>query len=138
MTYYQAPPQLAARIRAALPRTVERQGAPAEQPVQSGKIIHFPGARREGFTLIGGRLDYLADRAVPAMVYRHNEHIINMFVLPGDGGDATPRRLTVRGYGVLNWTNAGLSYWAVCDLNPSELDRLASLVSTTPEPTTLE
>src|SRR3984893_16666793 len=51
----------------------------------------------EGFPLVGGRLDVIAGKPVPALVYRRREHLINLFVLPASRSDlsATPTR---RGY----------------------------------------
>jgi anti-sigma factor RsiW len=92
----------------------------------------------QGFPLIGGRLDYLAGHPVAALVYRHNEHVINVFVRPGAGADRHPAHLTIRGYALLNWAKSGLDYWAVSDINPPELDGLAALVDSASVPQQFE
>ena len=77
----------------------------------------------DGYPLIGGRLDYLDQRPVAALVYKHRQHVINLFVWPEPGAGATSPRLTERqGYNVLHWTRPGLTLWAVSDLNPTELE----------------
>jgi anti-sigma factor RsiW len=76
-----------------------------------------------GFPLIGGRLDYLAGRPVAALVYQRHQHTINVFVSP-DGRDsfrAIDAR-SLRGFHVRHWTRDGMSYWAISDLNESELN----------------
>lgn len=74
------------------------------------------------FPLVGGRLDYLSGRAVAALVYQRRQHTINVFIAPltADPSTAIEGR-TVRGFHVRHWIRDGMSFWAVSDLNESEL-----------------
>jgi anti-sigma factor RsiW len=77
---------------------------------------------REGFPLIGGRLDYLDNRPVAALVYGRRKHFINLFVWPA-GSDETkaPKMITREGYQLLHWTDSDFNYWAVSDVNLNDL-----------------
>jgi anti-sigma factor RsiW len=80
----------------------------------------------DGFPLVGGRLDYVEEQPVAALVYRHAEHPINVFVLPNAGKPAAaaqsaPQATTQRGFNVLHWTRGDLAFWAVSDLQLGEL-----------------
>jgi anti-sigma factor (TIGR02949 family) len=74
----------------------------------------------EGFPLVGGRLDLIAGKPVPALVYRRREHVINVFVLPASGGDLGAT-LTRRGYNLRHWNEGDLGFWAVSDAAAPEL-----------------
>lgn len=81
-----------------------------------------------GFALIGGRLDYVDGRVVAALVYRRRDHVINLFVWPNpDATDREPRMALRQGYNILHWTRSGLVFWAVSDLNPTELQAFETL-----------
>ena len=98
------------------------------KPWFSGKLDFAPVVRDlapQGFPLVGGRLDYLNDRAVAALVYKRRQHTINLFLWPAQASDASPRKLTVRGYNVVHWTQAHMNYWAVSDINDRDLDEFA-------------
>ncbi len=75
-----------------------------------------------GFTLIGGRLDYVDAKPVAAIVYRRRVHVINLFCAPSPG--AARRRAvmeSLQGFNVRRWTDNGLNLWAVSDINADEL-----------------
>jgi anti-sigma factor RsiW len=77
----------------------------------------------QGFELVGARLDYLDERAVAAVVYRRRQHHINVWISPSPSATAAAASLaTYHGYHVLHWMHAGMVYWAVSDLNQTELD----------------
>ena len=87
-----------------------------------GKLDFAPAVAdlsKEGFPLIGGRLDYVGGRVVPALVYKHGGHVINLFVWPE--GKMKAASETLEGYHIVSWTKAGFSYAAVSDLNAREL-----------------
>jgi anti-sigma factor (TIGR02949 family) len=74
----------------------------------------------QGFPLIGGRLDVIEGKPVPALVYKRREHVISLFVLPASRGDLGTA-LTRRGYTVRHWDEGDLGFWAVSDASLSEL-----------------
>jgi len=81
-----------------------------------------------GFPLVGGRLDYLADRPVAALVYTRQKHVINVFVWPATAREPAPATLAENGYNLVGWRDGGMAYWAVSDLNVEELGAFAKLV----------
>ena len=102
------------------------------KPWFDGKIDFAPEVRdlsANGFPLVGGRLDYLDGKTVVALVYQRNKHPINLFITPEPTSRSTsPTVITRRGYNVFSWTNNGMKYWAVSDLNQAELREFTELV----------
>jgi anti-sigma factor RsiW len=88
----------------------------------------------EGFSLLGGRLDYIDGKPVAAIVYRHRQHLINVFVWPSaEGNDSSIGISNHRGYNSTNFNSAGMSYWIVSDLNPDDLRKLTTLLQRSPK-----
>jgi anti-sigma factor RsiW len=102
------------------------------KPWFDGKLDFAPPVKDfsgQGFPLIGGRLEYLNNRAVAALIYQRQKHYINLYIWPADQSNATSELATKRqGYNLLHWTNSGMTYWAISDLNGVELHEFARLV----------
>jgi anti-sigma factor RsiW len=77
----------------------------------------------QGFTLIGGRLDYVDARAIGAVVYRRRQHVINLFVAQTANTERRSARTdTIQGFNIRRWGERGLNFWAISDLGADELN----------------
>jgi anti-sigma factor RsiW len=77
----------------------------------------------QGFTLVGGRLDFIDGKGVAAIVYRRRIHVINLFARQDLGIQATGTSTeTLQGFNIRRWKAHGFALWAVSDLNADELD----------------
>ena len=100
------------------------------KPWFDGKVDFAPDVRdfaAENFPLVGGRVDYLRGRAVAALVYRHNQHLINVFIWPATGSQRM-ETTSLRGYSIIRRDTKGLRCCLVSDLNRQELSDLAELL----------
>ena len=104
---------------------VETSDQHTVKPWFNGKLDVAPPVvdlTAQGFTLIGGRLDYIDGEAVACIVYRRRKHIINLFVAQRLGAQpARAQASAVQGYNVRNWSANGLDFWAVSDIAADEL-----------------
>ncbi|MGE5445095.1 MAG: anti-sigma factor family protein [Ignavibacteriales bacterium] len=102
------------------------------KPWFNGKLDFSPPVKDlsdHGFPLVGGRLDYVESRPVAALVYRHRQHFINLFIWPSARKSDIEKKTVVRqGYNLIHWAKSGMTYWAVSDLNNSELQEFVQLV----------
>jgi anti-sigma factor RsiW len=98
------------------------------KPWFSGKLDFAPVVKDlapEGFPLTGGRLDYLDDRSVAAVVYKRRQHTINLFIWPSKSSDSSPQTLSIKGFNIVHWMQGHMTYWAISDLNAVELSEFA-------------
>jgi anti-sigma factor RsiW len=102
------------------------------KPWFNGKLDFSPPVNdfvKDGFPLVGGRLDYIEGRPVAALVYQHGKHVINVFMWPTTGDATSAERIeTEHGYNVEQLAVAGMNCWMVSDLNQQELDKFAELI----------
>ncbi len=90
----------------------------------------------QGFTLLGGRLDYIDGEPVASVVYQRRKHVINLFVAQRLGiAHAGAIAETIQGYNVRHWSEQGLDFWAVSDLAGDELDEFVQKISAAVHPT---
>ena len=81
-----------------------------------------PDLSDKEFPLLGGRLDYLDNRPVAALIYQRRKHFINLFVWSAEPNAAKgPETISRQGYQLLHWVDSGFNYWAVSDISESEL-----------------
>jgi len=95
------------------------------KPWFNGKIDFSPPTpdlKDQGFPLVGGRLDYIGGRVVPAIVYRRNLHTINVFAWPAGKGPV-PADAATDGYTLVHWRQGDLDFWAVSDVAGGDLDQ---------------
>jgi len=104
------------------------------KPWFNGRITASPRVvdlTKEDFTLIGGRIEVIAHDPVSTLVYRRAKHLISLTAVPAESRFAlerTPR--AVNGYNIVHWTENGVSYWAISDLEAKELEDFAHLFRT--------
>jgi anti-sigma factor RsiW len=98
------------------------------KPWFNGRLDFTPPVRdtaAEGYPLVGGRIDYLNERQVAALVYKRRKHYIDVFVRPNEQGAREVRETARRGFTVLSWSDPSFDYLAVSDLDRRELREFA-------------
>jgi anti-sigma factor RsiW len=105
---------------------VETSDQHTVKPWFNGKLDVAPPVidlTAQGFTLIGGRLDYINGQPVASIVYRRRKHVINLFVAQSLGAAVKGTKdESVQGFNLRHWRQEGLDLWAVSDIDAAELD----------------
>jgi anti-sigma factor RsiW len=105
------------------------------KPWFAGKLDFSPPVRdlsADGFPLIGGRLDVLNHTRVAVLAYRRRQHEIDVFVWPVDTGTSgvSGSTRTSRGYNVARWSEGGMNFCAVSDVEAGDLQHVMALIRT--------
>lgn len=103
------------------------------KPWFNGRIPHSPRVvdlAKEDFPLVGGRMDVIGRTPVSTLVYRRAKHLISLSAVPMDGKIALGGPGRIDGYNIVRWTENGMSYWAVSDVETKELETFARLFRT--------
>ena len=111
------------------------------KPWFAGKLDFSPPVHdlvAQGYPLAGARLDVVGGRPVAALVYREQQHLVNLFVWPVAAKAAAAAAQTRQGYNLVGWAQRGMQFWAVSDANADELrrftDALRAQIDSTPTP----
>jgi anti-sigma factor RsiW len=91
------------------------------KPWFAGKLDFSPPVKDlAGFPLLGGRLEYFEGHPAAALIYGRRAHVINLFVWPSNA-TVPENAQTKNGYHLRTWSDGGMVFWAVSDVNESEL-----------------
>lgn len=100
------------------------------RPWFAGKVAQSPRVTDfadQGFPLVGGRVDYIGNVRVPVLVYRHDKHLIDVYVLPSDAPAGVSAKRD--GYSLIWGTLDGERAAIVSDLDAGELARFEGVLT---------
>lgn len=87
-----------------------------------------PDLSVQGFALAGGRVEVVTDKPLPALVYRHHEHLISVIAEPVRNGSASdPVDISSGGFSMVKWNDGAFTYWAISDTEWADLNNFATL-----------
>jgi anti-sigma factor RsiW len=82
---------------------------------------------REGFTLEGGRVDFVDGARAAVTVYRHGAHVINVFAWT-NYSERLPELATRNGYHIVFWRQDNLVFCAISDIALDDMLALSRLL----------
>jgi anti-sigma factor RsiW len=92
---------------------------------QSPRVVDLAA---QGFELVGGRVDVIGKTPFPTLVYRRREHVISLTEMSGRNQFNAPFDWRAEnGFNMIRWSDHERSYFAISDLNASELETFAKI-----------
>ncbi|HKV80930.1 MAG TPA: zf-HC2 domain-containing protein [Candidatus Sulfotelmatobacter sp.] len=104
------------------------------KPWFQGKIpfsFNLPELQGTDFTLVGGRVTYLAQSPGAHLIYRLRQHEISVFIFQDRGNDAAAlpsAPISMLSFTVESWTKNGLRYFVVGDVGAQDVENLGKLI----------
>jgi anti-sigma factor RsiW len=104
------------------------------KPWFQGKIpftFNLPELQGTEFTLIGGRVAYLAQNPGAQLMYQISKHEISVFIFQDRGTETAnfPSGVTnALSFNTDAWTQNGLRYFVIGDVSPGEIQTLSKLL----------
>lgn len=103
------------------------------KPWFEGKLpftFNLPELQGTDFTLVGGRVTYLAQTPGAQLIYRLRKHEISVFIFQ-DRGEASSwpsAPIAAFSFNVESWTKNGLRYFVVGDVSAEDVKSLSTLL----------
>jgi len=119
-------------LLAATPVDIVSSDRHTVKPWLDGRIGVSPAApdmAKDGYALLGGRVEVIGERPMPALVYRHHEHLITLVAEPRQNeAKSVPVAddLSAGGFFLVHWTDDAFSYWAISDAERPALDEFVT------------
>ena len=104
------------------------------KPWFQGKIpfsFNLPELQGTDFTLVGGRVTYLAQSPGAQLIYRLRQHEISVFIFQDRGQEtavSASSPVAVLSFTLESWTKNGLRFFVVGDVGGQDIERLSNLL----------
>ena len=83
-----------------------------------------PDLSAAGYPLLGGRVERVGGKAVAALAYARDRHIINVFVWPA-GRPLAPQVAVRKGFNLQHWSDSSMQVWVVSDAEAGEVEHFS-------------
>ena len=120
-------------LASATPVDVVSEDRHTVKPWFQGRIpfsFNLPELQGTDFSLLGGRVVYLAQAPGAHLIYRLRKHEISVFIFQ-DRGDETATLpsgpVSTMSFNVESWTKSGLRYFVVGDVSGDDIEKLSKL-----------